>query len=202
MLGKEPIRIEHAELANKPIPELKAEIVSLQEQNHQLRKVRAEAEEQFVLASRLFVALSRMNLAHNRQEAITTLTEILTNLIGTEQFACIAFHKHSGQLACLFSMGVENESLAKLSIESELSKALLRGETVNGTLDADNSPATVTAVPLMLRDEAFGAILVFGLLPQKNELERMDHALLELLSKHAAPSLTRRRELPYDAVTQ
>jgi len=51
------------------------------------------ADEKFVLASRQFLSLSQMKGASTRQEAIATVKDILTNFIGTEQFACLMFQK-------------------------------------------------------------------------------------------------------------
>ena len=49
----------------------------------------------------------------------------------------------------------------------------------------------VAVVPLRLKDEPFGLIVILALLPQKNSLELWDYALCDLLSKHAAACISR-----------
>jgi hypothetical protein len=157
----------------------------------------------FIHTSRLFVALSQMNLASTQQEAITTVTEILTNFIGTEQFACLTFRKDRTQLECLFSMGVDEDRIAALELASEEMAALLQSETqfgMNGCAGYSFSDL-VAAVPLRWKDEPFGLIVILALLPQKNSLELWDYALCDLLSEHAAACISRNRVATGD-VTQ
>lgn len=144
-------------------------------------------------ASRLFVALSQMTLASTQQEAITTVTEILTNFIGTEQFACLRFRKDRKQLECLFSMGIDSGRIAALEQASEEMEALLRGETQLGTNGCAGYSFSdlIAVVPLRLKEELLGVIVILTLLPQKNRLEQWDYALCDLLSKHAAASISR-----------
>lgn len=142
-----------------------------------------DKQERLIHASRRFVALSQMKLARTRQEAITTVKDILANFIGTEQFACIIFRDHRRRLECLFSMGVNDRQIADLELASGATEALLDSATRTGA----------TVVPLRLQDEPFGFIVIFTLLPQKNGMERGDFELCDLLSQHAAACLSRHR---------
>lgn len=157
------------------------------------RDLSVNADHAFIRASRLLVAHSQMNLASTRQEGITTVTEILVNLIGTERFACLTFHKDRRQLECLFSMGIDDDRIAALELASEEMEALLGSETrisMNGRAGCNGSEP-VAVVPLRLKDEPFGLIVILAFLPQKNGLERRDYALCDLLSKHAAACISR-----------
>ena len=152
-----------------------------------------KAHDELIHTSRLFVALSQMNLATTQQEAITTVTEILTNFIGTEQFACLTFREDRQKLKCLFSMGVDDSRIAALELASEQLASLLRSETPCGisACAGYSFPDLVAVVPLRWRDEPFGLILILALLPQKNSLELWDYALCDLLSEHAAACISR-----------
>jgi hypothetical protein len=154
-----------------------------------------KAHEGFIHTSRLFVALSQMNLASTQEEAITTITEILTNFIGTEQFACLTFREDQRQLECLFSMGVDEDRIAALELASEEMAALLRSEPQIGMSGCAGLSFSdlVAVVPLRWRDEPFGLIVILALLPQKNSLELWDYALCDLLSEHAAACISRKR---------
>lgn len=166
------------------------QLAGLQDNN---RNLSVNADSAFIRASRLLVAHSQMNSASTRQEAIATVTEILVNFIGTERFACLTFRKDRRQLECLFSMGIDDDRIAELELASEETEALLGSETrmsMNG-LAGCNGSEPVAVVPLKLKDEPFGLIVILALLPQKNGLERRDYALCDLLSKHAAACISR-----------
>jgi len=152
-----------------------------------------KAHDEFIHTSRLFVALSQMNLASTRQEAITTVTEILTNFIGTEQFACLTFRDDRKKLKCLFSMGVDDDRIAALELASEEMASLLRSETQFGMSACAGYSFSdlVAAVPLRWKNELYGLIVILALLPQKNSLELWDYALCDLLSEHAAACFSR-----------
>lgn len=154
--------------------------------------IRTNVDEKFVLASRQFLSLSQMKGASTRQEAIATVKDILTNFIGTEQFACLLFQKGQTGPNCLFSMGVGDDQLASLRSDTQAFT-----DTV-----AEKPPGVVAVVPLRLREEVVGAIVVFGLLPQKNNLENVDYALFDLLTEHAAASIVSRREAIVDVRKQ
>ena len=158
----------------------------------QRRGLRTNAEEELVLASRQFLSLSQMKGASTRQEAIATVKDILTNFIGTEQFACLMFQKGQPRSECLFSMGVGDDQLASLRSDTQV---------ITDTV-AEKPPGVVAVVPLRLREEMVGAIVVLGLLPQKNSLENVDYALFDLLSEHAAASIVSGREAMMDVRTQ
>ena len=181
-----------ADAASVPahIRQLQQQLAGLQDNN---RDLSVNADNAFIHASRLFAAYSQMNMASTRQEAITTVTEILVNFIGTERFACLIYRKDRRQLECLFSMGIDDDRIAALELASEEMEALLGSETrisTNGRAGCNGSEP-VAAVPLRLKDEPFGLIVILAFLPQKNGLERRDYALCDLLSKHAAACISR-----------
>lgn len=187
-------RTSHQPTETAPVP---GHIRQLQQQLAGLRETRRDpavkADDALLQTSRLFIALSRMNLACTQQEAIATVSEILVNFIGTERFVCLVFGKDRKQLRCLFSMGVDDEQIAELESASEEMRAALRGGTwigINSQAGRDWAEP-VAIVPLKLKDESFGLILILGLLPQKSGLERADYALCDLLSNHAAACISR-----------
>ncbi len=200
--GPSPKRVKGAPHARAPrhpinsastldhIKQLQQQLAELQDKK---RALIVKADDEFIRSSRLFVALAQMNLASTQQEAISTVTEILTNFIGTEQFACLTFRKDRRQLECLFSMGVDDDRIAALELASEEMAGLLRGETQTGTNGCIgyNFSDLIAVVPLRLKDKPFGLIAILTLLPQKKGLECWDYALCDLLSKHAAACISR-----------
>lgn len=165
-------------------------------QKRQVCNLKPAAVDNAALVSRRRVALSQMNAARNRQEAIATVKEILINFIGTEQFACLQFNERQRRPECLFSMGVDEHQLATLSAETAEIATALTGSAMfhDHESRAENPSGIIAAVPLKLGKELMGVIVVFDLLPQKNGWEHIDHAMFELLSDHAAASIARKRE--------
>jgi hypothetical protein len=90
-------------------------------------------------------------------------------------------------------MGVDDDQIAALELGSVEMAALLCGKTRvgrNGGIGRHCSEP-VAVVPLRLKDEPFGLIVILALLPQKNALEHWDYELCDLLCKHAAACILR-----------
>jgi hypothetical protein len=167
---------------------LAAENRRLAEENQQLRQRNA------TLAS-LYVAATGLLGAADRDEALTTLQEIIVNLIGCEQFAVFAIDQADGGLALIGHAGVEPAHFADLArYHGIINRTAGDGVTRVAPFTDERGPEEMelnACVPLMLDGRPRAVMALFRLLPQKLRFELADRELFELLSLNAARALYR-----------
>ncbi len=166
---------------------LQTEVDRLQDETRDLRARYWAAERRQASLLSSYVALLRLHASLEREELLLALQEVLANLIGCEQAALYA--RAGGVLRPVAVFGVS----ADRAPETRLGEGRLGRAAATGTLDlapdAGASDGISACVPLLLRNEVVGALVLFGLLPQKARLETADRELLELLSAHVPIAL-------------
>jgi K+-sensing histidine kinase KdpD len=176
--------------------ELVARVASLEQAQRVSLARSAFAEEQAGRLSRLYVASYRLNEARAPQQVLEAIQEIISDLIGSEELCIFRLDDASRTLSLVLSAGIEPESFRSIPLgRGPIGRAALTGETfvASTPLRAGQwREGEVSAcVPLSLEDRVHGAIAIFGLLPQKQALEEVDHELLALLAMQAGPALQR-----------
>jgi hypothetical protein len=177
------------------------------EQEHlqtSMRRVQAESErfaEQYrdleaqnANLANLYVASYRLHGTLDRQEVLSTIQEIVTNLVGSEEIGVFELDEGGSSLRLVASTGIDPEPYRVIPMGSgRIGRCAQTGETY---VSADDSAteavgeADLTAcVPLRLHDRVSGAIALFRLLPQKSGIEALDRELFDLLATHAATAL-------------
>jgi CheY-like chemotaxis protein len=152
------------------------------------REVTGDVELQNANVATLYAAGHALHTSSSRDAALAAMQEIVTDLVGSEQFAIVSGDE---QLTPQVLFGVRAQDLLGLTGESGIigrakserrPLALLRG-----------MPADVTRVraciPLQLAEKTRGFVLIFGFLPQKDELSPLDHELFSLMGTQAAAAL-------------
>lgn len=151
-------------------------------------------EEQNSALTTLYVACQRLHSSLDRTELLLTVREIITNLIGCEEYILLTLGP-DGLLRLADSFGRERTQYERLAPDSGLvwrvvqtGAAYLAGE--NGGSGARRGEAGLTAcVPLKRNGVTTGVLALFHLLPQKSELEELDRELLRMLETHVAIAL-------------
>jgi hypothetical protein len=122
--------------------------------------------------------------AADEAEVRTTIKEIVANLLGSEEVGLFR-GPVAGALSLVDGIGVDPARHPAIVAASPLVReALTLGRTCVAT-----GGSVVACVPLVRDERVTGAIVLFGLLPQKAGLEPADHELFDLLSTHAALAL-------------
>lgn len=153
-------RAEHERQAERE-QVLRAELAQAASENRRLAERQAAAEQRVGHLAQLQAATLQLHEARLPADVLTTIKEIVANLIGSEEMGIYA-RRPDGSLALLDGIG--------------------------DAATSDFADAVVS-VPMMLEDRPIGVIAIFRLLPQKAGLEGNDHELFALLSKHAAIAL-------------
>ncbi len=141
----------------------------------------------------LYVASYRMHGSLEREDVLSTLQEILINLIGTEEFAVFERDGEGSDMRCTTSFGVDPTRVEPLRLgEGRIGAAIARGVPYVAAADAEVTPSgrPITAcVPLRVGERVVGAIVVYRLLAHKPALDSADMELFSLLATHGATAL-------------
>lgn len=123
----------------------------------------AAAEQRIGHLAKLQAAMRELHEATMPAGVLTTIKEIVANLVGCEEMGIYA-RRPDGGLTLLDGIGVDDEH--------------------GGT--EENA---IVSIPLHLNGRVVGVIALFKLLPQKAGIEPVDQELFSLLSLHAARAL-------------
>jgi hypothetical protein len=140
---------------------LRAELAHAASENRRLAERQAAAEQRVGQLAQLQAATLQLHEARQPADVLTTIKEIVANLVGSEEMGIYA-RRPDGSMQLLDGIG--------------------------DTAASDFADAVV-CIPLLLDGQPLGVIAIFRLLPQKAGLEPVDHELFALLSRHAALAL-------------
>lgn len=142
----------------------------------------------------LDVANARLDAATNRDEVVEAITEIIVNLIGSEEFAIFTLDEKAPGLRLLESQGIASWRYRNIPVDDGvIGRVAATGEPyIISDGDYEPDPPDLTACfPLKLGHAVTGAIAIFRLLPQKPGLEATDCELLDSLGIQAGAALYR-----------
>jgi hypothetical protein len=145
---------------------------------------------------RLTVAGQRLAASVQRDEVLSTIEEIVVDLIGSEELAVFELSELDGdvetmRLARLRGIAANSPRLARAA--GPIRYALGVGQTLvarsrrRGADDVDGG--LTAAIPLKLDGHVTGAVAIFGLVAHKEALAPVDHELFEILSRQGAMAL-------------
>ena len=153
-----------------------------------------EVEQHNTNLANLYVAGYSLHGTLDREKLLTTIQEIVINLVGCEELAIFELSGDDSDLRLVSSFGIDVES--RLPVTSGLiGRAVRTGEIfLDGESDdGDRSPAEAgltACIPLEVDGRVTGAIAIFRLLPQKAEgLGVLDRELFDLLASQAGIAL-------------
>lgn len=168
--------------------------------------LREQLERNHFLLERLYAASAGLIQALSEGNVHVAIGEILGNLIGCEEAAIFHYSQANRRFAPAWSVGISDEVLQQFSNGTGMMWRTV-GEGVTQFRDRQNEShlqpceQNLTAsVVLKSSREVVGAILVFGLLPQKNGFEWVDYQLLKFLETYGAVAI-QLQSLQQNAVT-
>lgn len=180
----------------RPQPErttgLKAQLAEILRENRQLGEQQISVEQQISNLATLYVAVNSLHKSLDPASVVSSMQEIVANLIGSEEMAIFEIDRAQKRLTLLASMGVDPQRYSNVRLgEGVIGTAALNGKPV--IKDGDGQGASggpIACIPLRLDGEVAGVVVIFGLLPQKNGLDEVDFDLFDVLTAHAASALT------------
>jgi regulator of replication initiation timing len=153
----------------------------------------AMVEQQCTSLANLYVATFKLHGSLDRADVLAAISEIVVNLVGCEHFG--VFERSGERLKLIGEFPSRPSALKELPAESGFVADTFKAEgpwiAGRDPMPQTPVPEDVTAViPLRLRSELTGAIVLYGLLPQKGgSFGDVDLELMDLLTAHAATAL-------------
>jgi hypothetical protein len=182
---------------NKRSERWRAEQESVLEMLNAIDREYKRFEEQFYDVERqnanlatLYAAGHALHTNFSREAVLSAIQEIVINLMGSEEFAIVGAEADD-RLTPLALFGVKAQRLAGLTGDvGIIGRASSEGRplALPRGMPCDTTGVRV-CIPLCLADKVEGFVLIFGFLPQKDELSPLDYELFSLVGTQAAAAL-------------
>lgn len=165
------------------------------EQNKRDIERSALVEQQCTSLANLYVATYKLHGSLDRAEVIAAIREIVINLVGCEDFG--VFEAKGGTFSVISEFEANPSRVRTFTSDDPFFGVVCAGGSIwlqgRDAAPPPPSSAPIAVVPLRLKDEAIGAVVLFKLLPQKSGFSDVDLELMDLLSLHAATALAASR---------
>src|SRR5258707_5225704 len=157
--------------------------------------LREQIERNHFLLMRLNAANARLIQSLEQGDVFEAIAEIIANLLGSEEIAVFDYHPAEKTFSLAWSSGVEAEALQPFlcgagmfgrAVQQGLSQFQERQQ--EGVLLPYEKELTACVI-LKSSREIVGVIAIFGLLPQKNNLEWADYELVKFLETYGAVAM-------------
>ncbi|HEY6000112.1 MAG TPA: GAF domain-containing protein [bacterium] len=152
-----------------------------------------EIEEENNNLANLYVASFQLHSTLDFKEVVQIVMEIVINLIGAEKFGLMLLDERKGELYAVSSEGVPREQVPLI----KLGEGTIGGVAKSGEpWVAEHPEAAATSlaeprvvIPMRIKDQLIGVIVIYSLLEQKPSFSPLDYELFNLLAGHAATAL-------------
>ena len=152
-----------------------------------------EIEEENNNLANLYVASFQLHSTLDFKEVVQIVMEIVINLIGAEKFGLMLLDERKGDLYAVSSEGIPREQIPHTKLgEGTIGRVAQEG----GPWIAEGPPPATSGagepqvvIPMRIKDQLIGAIVIYSLLEQKQNFSPLDYELFNLLAGHAATAL-------------
>jgi hypothetical protein len=157
--------------------------------------LREQIERNHFLLMRLNAANARLIQSLEQGDVFEAIAEIIANLLGSEEIAVFDYRAAEKTFSLAWTSGVEAEALQPFlcgagmfgrAVQQGLSQFQERQQ--DGALLPYEKNLTACVI-LKSSREIVGVIAIFGLLPQKNNLEWADYELVKFLETYGAVAM-------------
>jgi hypothetical protein len=176
--------------ATQELDRLRSQLDEVAQENEQYVAQYHQIEQHSSNLSNLYVASYQLHSSVERAAVLSTIQEIVVNLIGSEEVAVLELDDHTGRYRLAAAFGVDEARLLRARATNRELGHSLDGGVIYLNDSAGHDEDSLTAViPLRIKETIIGAIVVFRLLDHKQDLQAVDHELFELLALHASKAL-------------
>jgi signal transduction protein with GAF and PtsI domain len=121
------------------------------------------------------------------------IIEIVINLIGAETFAIMLLDEKTGMLEAVATEGVDREELPRITMGNGVIGTVAKtGDNFfvpNLDLYEKQLDSPMVCIPLKIKEQCIGVLVIYKLLMQKKEFADVDYELFTLLAGHAATAI-------------
>ncbi len=142
----------------------------------------------------LYVASYQLHSTLDFNEVMDIITEIIINLIGAQTFSILLLNEKHGVLQPVKVENIDADDIPDFPIGHDIIGSIAEaGEVYYREQDDPDAPVDIdnplVCVPLKIKEQVIGIIVVYSLLPQKERLLKVDYELFTLLAAHAATAI-------------
>jgi transcriptional regulator with GAF, ATPase, and Fis domain len=167
--------------------------VEVQNQEYAMRYVEVESENNNL--ANLYVCSYQLHSTLDFHEVLQIIMEIIINLIGAEEFGVLLLDDKTRTLRPVAMEGRDIASVPNIPMgEGAVGKSAETGANYYAA-DIDNTQRNrepnepLVCIPLKIKDQVIGIIVLYKLLPQKTQFANVDYELFTLLAGHAATAI-------------
>ncbi len=168
---------------------LEERLAELEAENQDLSAKYVRITQQNESLTNLYVASHQLHSTLDPQEVLRIVNEILTNLIGAEEFTVLLVDKATKELTPVTGGGPPRGSGESRWEESILGRVIETGEAFFRNEENPLPGQPLACVPLTIKQDVVGVIVIDKLLVQKEGFTPMDSDILNLLAGHAATAV-------------
>ncbi len=174
----------------KELEQLRRTLNEIEVENNEFAENYIKVENQNQNMASLYVASYRLHSTLDFKEVIDIIEEIIINLIGSEKFGIFLKDERSQELCAIAGEGIDHRKIDPIKIgEGVAGNAAKSGERYIADKIISNPEDPLACIPLKLKDDLIGMIVVYELLQQKDGFEVVDQELFALLADHAATAI-------------
>lgn len=197
------------ERLNAKVATLEQRFAEVQQENQDFAQKYVEVTQQNEGLANLYVASFQLHSTLDPEEVMGIIMEILTNLVGAEEFVIFVGDTRTGELSPVawegsFAMREGEPPPWDVALLDRVARTgqpyfAPAAPPPAGSRDGDGAPESGAAgmrprtplacVPLAIQKDVVGVIAVFKLLVQKPALASLDMEILNLLAGHAATAI-------------
>jgi hypothetical protein len=158
----------------------------------------AQIEQELSNLASLHVASYHLHSTLKLPLVVRHVKEVLSQIVGARSFAICVTDESQGELWPIASEGLEPDAVVNVRIGSQDVTDSVAGTIervfLTGVAHVPEEPIgersdLVACLPMRVDDRAVGVIVIFSLLPHKEQLVAADYELFKLLGLHAASAL-------------
>jgi len=167
----------------------------VEEENMEFANRYVEVETENHNLANLYVASYQLHSTLDFNECLKIILEIVTNLIGAEEFSVMLLDEKTNELSIAVQEGMGSGTRPGIRVGN----GIIGGAAKSG--DAyyrEGNPSDVSGIdyehpliciPLMIKEHVIGVIAIYKLFIQKTELTAADYELFSMLAGHAATAV-------------
>ncbi len=174
---------------------LLGEYQKVEAQNREYATRYVEVEEENNNLANLYVCSYQLHSTLDFHEVLQIIMEIIINLIGAEEFGILLLDEKTRLLHPVAMEGREVGAVPTFPLgEGMVGRCAETGENyyapdISQTQQSRSVDSPLVAIPLKIKDQVIGVIVLFKLLPQKTQFANVDYELFTLLAGHAATAI-------------
>ncbi len=153
-----------------------------------------EVEEENNNLANLYIASHQLHSTLDYKEVLRIILEIVINLIGAEVFCIMLKDEKNNEMATVAAEGIDPGEIENIKIGSGIiGESAKTGENYFAEdLSAQEHAGPshpLACVPLKIKDNVIGLLVIYKLLTQKERFKNIDFELFNLLAGHAATAI-------------